>query len=141
MINTVRIPGDFLLTDYKDVVWDVIENTVVKSREFILCFYSKESNNLGEIANYVNAHSDKLKIKTTIKLWDLCKSERVFLDVSLDKDTDYRFHITSEDVEGIIQSMNFIEHYSGLINSNWKESKQKQHQKRNDSDSFNYNKK
>ena len=72
MINTIRIPGDFLLTDYKDAVWKKIENTVVKSKEFILCFYSKESDNLGEIANYVNNHSGKLKIKTTIKLWDLC---------------------------------------------------------------------
>ena len=141
MINIVRIPGDFLLTDYKDIVWDVIENTVVKSREFILCFYSKDSDNLGEIANYVNAHCDKLKIKTTIKLWELCKSDRVFLDVSLDKDTDYRFHITSDDIDGIIQSMNFIEHYSSFVSNNWKDPKQKQHQKRNDSNTFDYNKK
>tara|TARA_S200000501_G_scaffold341242_1_gene350437 strand:+ start:823 stop:1248 length:426 start_codon:yes stop_codon:yes gene_type:complete len=141
MINTIRIPGDFLLTDYKDAVWKKIENTVVKSKEFILCFYSKESDNLGEIANYVNNHSGKLKIKTTIKLWDLCKSERVFLDVSLDKDTDYRFHITSGDIEGIVQSMNFIEHYSAFKSVNWKDPKQKQSQKRNDSNSFDYNKK
>ena len=77
----------------------------------------------------------------TIKLWDLCKEDRVFLDVSLNSNTDYRFHITSDDISGIIQSMDFIEHYSGFIKSSWKDPKQKQQQKRNDSNNFDYNKK
>ena len=141
MISTVRIPGDFLLTEYKDAVWQKIEDSVEKSRDFILCFYCHKSSEMPAIANYINDHSNKLKIKTTIKLWDVCKDERVFLDVSKEH-TNSRFHINSNDIKGIIQAMLFVENYFEFISNNHIQyTHPNKHQKRNDSNTFDYNKK
>ena len=133
MISTVRIPGNFLLTEYKDAVWQKIENSVQKSRDFILCFYCDKSEEMPAVASYINEHSNKLKIKTTIKLWDVCKNERVFLDVSKNNNTDSRFHIKSDDMVGFIQAMSFIENYFEFIRNSHKQyTHPNKQQKRND---------
>ena len=39
MIPIVRIPGDFILTEYRDPTWQIIEETIDSVKEVILCIY------------------------------------------------------------------------------------------------------
>ena len=80
------------------------------------------------IANYVNDHDKKLKIKTLIKPKN-AKRERVFLDVSEDVMSHSRFQVKDTSVEGIVRAMVFLKSHFGFIAREIKTN----HQKRNDS--------
>ena len=42
MIPIVRIPGDFILTEYRDPTWQIIEETIDSVKEVILCIYCND---------------------------------------------------------------------------------------------------
>ena len=128
MIPIVRIPGDFIMTDYRDALWSLIEDTIQNVKEIILFIYCDGQNDMVTIANYVNDNDKKLKIKTLIKPKD-SKRERVFLDVSEDDESQSRFQVRDTSIEGIVRAMVFLKSHFGFIE---REIKTK-HQKRNDS--------
>ena len=96
MIPIIRIPGDFILTDYRDALWNLIEDTVDNVKDIILMIYCDGQKDMVTIANYINEHDKKLRIKTLIKTTEAAKQERVFLDVSTDKLSDSRFQIKTQ---------------------------------------------
>ena len=128
MIPIVRIPGDFIMTDYRDALWGLIEETIQNVKEIILFIYCDGQSDMVAIANYVNDHDKNLKIKTLIKPKD-AKRERVFLDVTEDFMSHSRFQVRDTSVEGIVRAMVFLRSHFGFIE---REIKTK-HQKRNDS--------
>tara|TARA_B100000902_G_scaffold300532_1_gene288141 strand:- start:14748 stop:15161 length:414 start_codon:yes stop_codon:yes gene_type:complete len=129
MIPIVRIPGDFILTDYRDPLWTLIEDTVDNVKDIILMIYCDGQKDMVTIANYINDHDKKLRIKTLIKTTDVAKEERVFLDVSSDVVSDSRFQVKDVSPEGIVRAMVFLKTHFGFIERQGKERKQK----RNDS--------
>jgi hypothetical protein len=136
MIPTVRLPGNFVGTDYEDIIWKKIFSTLEASpQEFKLCFYCDDSDHLPIIANSVSGHDDHhLRIKTTIKLWNNCKNERVFLDVSNGEILNSRFQCRGDDISAIINALVFIEDHFNFINSERSQyNKEPRRQKRNDS--------
>ena len=54
MIPIVRIPGDFILTDYRDPLWTLIEDTVDNVKDIILMIYCDGQKDMVTIANYIN---------------------------------------------------------------------------------------
>ena len=60
MIPIVRIPGDFIMTDYRDALWSLIEDTIQNVKEIILFIYCDGQNVIVTIANYVNDNDKKL---------------------------------------------------------------------------------
>ena len=44
MIPIIRIPGDFILTDYRDPLWNLIEDTVDNVKDIILMIYCDGQN-------------------------------------------------------------------------------------------------
>ena len=129
MIPIVRIPGDFILTDYRDPLWSLIEDTVENVKDIILMIYCDGQKDMVTIANYINDHDKKLRIKTLIKTTDAAKQERVFLDVSSDKLSHSRFQIKDASAEGIVRAMVFLKDHFGFLERQDKSTKQK----RNDS--------
>mgnify|MGYP003132398382 CR=1 FL=1 len=136
MIPIVRIPGDFILTDYRDPLWNLIEDTIDNVKEIILYIYCDSQADMITIANYVNDHDKKLKIKTLIKPKD-AKRESVFLDVSEDISSLSRFQVKNTNIDGIINAMVFLKNHFGFLS---REIKMK-NQKRNDSPSHDIYKK
>ena len=114
MIPIVRIPGDFIMTDYRDALWSLIEDTIQNVKEIILFIYCDGQNDMVTIANYVNDNDKKLKIKTLIKPKD-SKRERVFLDVSEDDESQSRFQVRDTSIEGIVRAMVFLKSHFGFI--------------------------
>ena len=129
MIPIIRIPGDFILTDYRDALWNLIEDTVDNVKDIILMIYCDGQKDMVTIANYINEHDKKLRIKTLIKTTEAAKQERVFLDVSTDKLSDSRFQIKNTSAEGIVKAMVFLKDHFGFLERQDKSIKQK----RNDS--------
>jgi len=128
MIPIVRIPGDFILTEYRDPTWQIIEETIDSVKEVILCIYCNDQKDIVKIANYVNDHDNKLKIKTLIQLKDVDKNDRYFLDVTEGRSKS-RFQIQNTTVEGIINAMVFLKNHFSFLDRD----KKIKSQKRNDS--------
>ena len=128
MIPVVRIPGHFILTEYGDATWQLIEDTVVSIKEVILFIYCEDQKDMVKIANYVNDHDKKLRIKTVIKPKD-SKRERVFLDVSDDALSLSRFQIKDTTIQGIVNGMVFLKNHFDFLSRDIKT----KNQKRNDS--------
>ena len=128
MIPIVRIPGDFILTEYPDPTWQIIEETIDSVKEVILCIYCNDQKDIVKIANYVNDHDNKLKIKTLIQLKDVDKNDRYFLDVTEGRSKS-RFQIQNTTVEGIINAMVFLKSHFNFLDRD----KKIKSQKRNDS--------
>ena len=129
MIPIIRIPGDFILTDYRDALWNLIEDTVDNVKDIILMIYCDGQKDMVTIANYINEHDKKLRIKTLIKTTEAAKQERVFLDVSTDKLSDSRFQIKNTSAKGIVKAMVFLKDHFCFLDRQDKSIKQK----RNDS--------
>jgi len=89
-----------------------------------------QTDNTGvkKIANYVNDHDKKLRIKTVIKPKD-SKRERVFLDISDDLLSDSRFQIKDTTIQGIVNGMVFLKSHFEFLSRDIKTKSQK----RNDS--------
>tara|TARA_B100000519_G_C14119328_1_gene379642 strand:+ start:191 stop:619 length:429 start_codon:yes stop_codon:yes gene_type:complete len=136
MIPVVRIPADFILTEYRDPVWELIIQTISRTKDFVLCFYCDEADDMTAVANFVDSHSDKLRIKTMIKIWDVCRKERVFLDVPNGHVTEARFTVTQSGIEGIIQAMTFLTDHFEFIGRDKTGHPAVKHQKRNDSPNY-----
>lgn len=128
MIPIVRIPGDFILTEYRDPTWQIIEETIDSVKEVILCIYCNDQKDIVKIANYVNDHDNKLKIKTLIQLKDVVNNDRYFLDVTEGRSKS-RFQIQNTTVEGIINAMVFLKNHFSFLDRD----KKIKSQKRNDS--------
>ncbi len=149
MIQTVRLDADsFIGTSYEEIVWKVIEGAKEKcANEFKLCFSVTEggSNMVKQVATAVQLHLDALQLKTTIKLWENCAKEFVFLDVySNDKhsaDRNYRFCIKGDPPGNIIQAFSFlVDHHEFIRSQNNTHFSRDKKQKRNDSKDHDYNK-
>tara|TARA_R100000152_G_C6782287_1_gene219568 strand:+ start:9212 stop:9640 length:429 start_codon:yes stop_codon:yes gene_type:complete len=136
MIPVVRIPADFILTEYRDPVWDLISRTIEKTKDFVLCLYCEKVDDMTAVANFVDSHSEKLRIKTTIKIWDICQRERVFLDVPNGHNTKSRFTVSQEGIEGIIQAMTFLADHFEFMGREKSGHPVVKHQKRNDSPNY-----
>ena len=150
MIPTVRINAeDFIHTPFEKIVWDKIAEAKGKcSGEFMLCFHVDDTSKIMDIGNTVAKHEEALQLKTTIKLWENCKKEHVFLDVSTDEAPDpesqYRFRYVSVAPFNVMKAMDFIvDHFTFLKEKGEYDigSSRKQKQKRNDSTNYDYNKK
>jgi len=136
MIPTVRIPANFIMSEYRDPVWKYISNTIDETKDFILCIYCDTTHDMAEVANFVDSHSEKLRIKTTIKVWDVCKQERVFLDVPNGNKTDARFVVGRHNVDGIIAAMVFLRSHFEFLSREKTGHPVIKHQKRNDSKNY-----
>ena len=150
MIPTVRINAeDFIHTPFEKIVWDKIAETKEKcSGEFMLCFHVDDSSKIMDIGRTVSKHEEALQLQTTIKLWENCKKEHVFLDVSEDEvpdpESQYRFRYVSVAPFNVMKAMDFIvDHFTFLKEKGEYDigSSRKQKQKRNDSTNYDYNKK
>ena len=150
MIPTVRINAeDFIHTPFEKIVWTKIAETKEKcSGEFMLCFHVDDTSKIMDIGNTVAKHEEALQLKTTIKLWENCKKEHVFLDVATDEAPDpesqYRFRYVNISPLNVMEAMDFIvDHFTFLHKKGDDDyvSSRKQKQKRNDSTNYDYNKK
>ena len=150
MIPTVRINAeDFIHTPFEQVVWNKIAETKEKcSGEFMLCFHVDDSGKIMDIGNTVAKHEEALQLKTTIKLWEKCKKEHVFLDVATDEvpdpESQYRFRYVNISPLNVMKAMDFVvAHFTFLHEKGELDvvSSRKQKQKRNDSTNYDYNKK
>ena len=150
MIPTVRINAeDFIHTPFEQVVWNKIAETKEKcSGEFMLCFHVDDSKKIMDIGNTVAKHEEALQLKTTIKLWEKCKGEHVFLDVSTDdvlaSESQYRFRYVNVPPFNVMKAMDFVvSHFTFMHEKGELDigSSRKQKQKRNDSTNYDYNKK
>ena len=150
MIPTVRINAeDFIHTPFEPLVWNKIADAKEKcSGEFMICFHVDDSRKIMDIGNTVAKHEEALQLKTTIKLWEKCKNEHVFLDVSEDEVPDpesrYRFRYVNVAPFNVMKAMDFIvDHFTFLKEKGEYDigSSRKQKQKRNDSTNYDYNKK
>lgn len=128
MIPVVRIPGDFILTEYGDATWNLIEETIESIKDVILFIYCDNQKDMVKIANYVNDHDKKLRIKTLIKPKS-AKRERVFLDISDDSLSLSRFQIKNTTIEGIVNGMVFLKSHFDFLSRDIRT----KNQKRNDS--------
>ena len=128
MIPIVRIPGDFILTKYGDATWQLIEETIDSIKDVILFIYCDDQKDMVKIANYVNDHDKKLRIKTLIKP-KTSKRERVFLDISDDPLSHSRFQIKDTTIQGIVNGMVFLKSHFEFLSRDIKTKSQK----RNDS--------
>ena len=108
--------------------WQIIEETIDSVKEVILCIYCNDQKDIIKIANYVNDHDNKLKIKTLIQLKDVDKNNRYFLDVTEGRSKS-RFQIQNTTVEGIINAMVFLKSHFNFLDRD----KKIKSQKRNDS--------
>ena len=139
MINTVRVPGNVILGKYGSAIWDVMIETVKTTKDFIICFYCSDSKELKAVTKYLSENTAKLIIRTDIKLWENCKDERVFLDVTEEKFTNHRFHIGDVSADGVIKAMSFMRHHNTFVRDAVKPTQNKR-QKRNDSPEYDTNK-
>ena len=149
MIQTVRLDADsFIGTSYEEIVWKEIERAKEKcANEFKLCFSVTEggSDMVKQVATAVQLHLDALQLKTTIKLWENCAREFVFLDVySNDNHTasrNYRFAIKGIVPFNIIEGFTFlVDHHEFIRSQNNTHFSRDKKQKRNDSKDHDYNK-
>ena len=150
MIPIVRIKAeDFIHTPFEQLVWNKIADTKDNcSGEFMLCFHVDSTDKVMDIGNSVTKHEEALQLRTTIKLWDNCKRDHVFLDVSTDdvssSESLYRFRYVGIPPMNVIKAMDFlVEHFSFIREKGEYDvvSTRKQKQKRNDSTNYDYNKK
>ena len=149
MIPTVRINAeDFIHTPFEQIVWNKIAETKKNcSGEFMLCFHVDDPSKIMDIGNSVAEHEEALQLRTTIKLWENCKNEHVFLDVSTDKvpatESRYRFRYVSVPPTNVMKAMDFIRAHFAFLHEKGDDvvSSRKQKQKRNDSTNYDYNKK
>ena len=146
MINTVRIrAADFIGTEYEDIVWNKIAEAKKKCPfEFKVNFYVEDSKQMMDVSKAVSAHADALQLKTTIKLWEKCKDEYVFLDVctKVSENRVYRFLIVDQSPINVIRAMSFLVDHSDIVRRSYTDNdKDSKRQKRNDSSDYDYNKK
>jgi hypothetical protein len=150
MIPTVRINAeDFIHTPFEQLVWNKIADTKEKcGGEFMICFHVDDTSKIMDIGNTVAKHEEALQLKTTIKLWEKCKGEHVFLDVSTDdvlaSESQYRFRYVNVPPFNVMKAMDFVvSHFTFLHEKGELDvvSSRKQKQKRNDSTNYDYNKK
>ena len=150
MIPIVRINAeDFIHTPFEKIVWNKIAETKKKcSGEFMLCFHVDDTSKIMDIGNTVAKHEEALQLQTTIKLWEKCKKEHVFLDVSTDEvpdiESQYRFRYVNIRPLNVMGAMDFlVDHFTFLHEKGDIDNGlgRKQKQKRNDSTNYDYNKK
>ena len=150
MIPVVRIRAeDFIHTPFEQIVWNKIAKAKENcSGEFMLCFHVDSADKIMNIGNSVSKHEEALQLRTTIKLWENCKNEHVFLDVSTDdvlsSESLYRFRYVGIAPLNVMTAMDFVvEHFAFLREKGEYDivSGRKQKQKRNDSTNYDYNKK
>ena len=97
-----------------------------------------------DVSKAVSAHADALQLKTTIKLWEKCKDEYVFLDVCTKvlENRVYRFLIVDQSPINVIRAMSFLVDHSDIVRRSYTDNdKDSKRQKRNDSSDYDYNKK
>ena len=150
MIPTVRINAeDFIHTPFEQLVWNKISDAKEKcSGEFMICFHVDDTSKIMDIGNTVAKHEEALQLKTTIKLWEKCKGEHVFLDVATDdvlaSESQYRFRYVNVPPFNVMKAMDFVvSHFTFMHEKGELDigSSRKQKQKRNDSTNYDYNKK
>ena len=125
MIPIIRMPGAFTYSEYEDAIWESIFQTIDSvpgDTPFQFCFYATEHDKIPVIAESVTKHNKvnpHLTLKTSIKLYSLCKSEYVFLDISNSVITQSRFSIFGEGIDSIIYGLQFLKsHYNFISNKN-----------------------
>ena len=144
MIPKVRIDSShFLGSNVEELIWDSIKNAKEKcKREFRLNFHAKDQQSIIKLTDSCQHHLESLQIKTKIQLEENSKKEFVFLDVH-DGDNrgfrKFRFSFGAPPPTNIVGAMRFlIDHFDFLNKTPHLNSKK---QKRNDSTTFDYNKK
>jgi|LWDU01.1.fsa_nt_gi hypothetical protein len=150
MIQTVRLDANsFIGKDYEEIVWEQIKHAKEKCvNEFKVCFSITEGGTdmVKKVATVAQSHLEALQLKTTIKLWENCKKDFIFLDVYQDDkhtdDRNYRFSCRGEAPYNIIQGFTFlIDHYQFIRSQDHDHFTRGKKQKRNDSINHDYNKK
>jgi hypothetical protein len=150
MIQTVRLDAnDFIGTIWEEMIWKKIKEAKEACvNEFKICFAVSDggSDMIEKVATAAQKHFEDLQLKTTIKPWDKCKNEHVFLDVFNEKqDTkirSYRFASRGDAPGNIIGAFNFlVEHHKFVQEKQHENITPGKKQKRNDSIDYDYNKK
>jgi len=144
MIPMVRINAlHFLGSDMEEAIWDVIKDAKEKcKREFRINFHVNSQASLIKLTKACQHHLESLQIKTKIQLEKNSKKEFAFLNVDSNNNNEsfinYRFAYTAPSPYNIVGAMNFlIAHFEFINNTPHKDMKK---QKRNDSTTFDYNK-
>jgi|ETNmetMinimDraft_5_1059913.scaffolds.fasta_scaffold54041_2 hypothetical protein len=149
MIHTIRLDADtFIGKSYEEMIWDAIKNAKIACpNEFKICFCVTEGGPkmIKKVSEAAQTHLEALQFKTTIKLWENCKKEFVFLDVYDDtKDTrtrQFRFASRGTAPGNIIGAFNFlVEHHKFIRGKEHEILAKGKKQKRNDSIDYDYNK-
>ncbi len=146
MIQTVRFnTEDFIGTDFEDIVWDKLKDCKKKSK-FKILFYVTKSQNMKEVSKAIMQHDDALSYKTDIQLEALAMQHRVFLEVENSNNvlgnTDYRFKITAQAPVNLLLAIDFMNDHREFTENQGKTAMDlSKKQKRNDSNTYDYNKK